>query len=813
MNHCARNNPRKRTRLRSWVVSSFALLLLAPLAAVGNADAATSATVVVNGGLSPKILTVQVGTAVTWTLADGGKHRIRSISGPTSFDSGGLDPGASFSLTFGALGTVLYRDEENKDADAYNGQVIVVASLPAGGGTGGGTPVPPTPTTTTINLAGRAFTPSSISIATGSTVVWNNNDKDPHTVTDRAGSFASGTFGSGATYRRTFTAPGTFQYFCEIHPSMVGVVSVSDPTTGGTLAPPPPPPVTTPPPPPIAVPTGANNVRIIDFAFQPALLTVPAGTTVVWSNAGQARHTVAAADGSVISPDIASGASYQRSYTVPGTYLYYCDIHPEMKATIAVTGPGGAPAPGAPVNFPPAPLSGDVQIADFSFTPSTITVAVGGALTFVNAGTSRHSATATDGSFDTGLLTRGAISTKIFTTPGTYPYFCIIHSNMTGTVLVTGANGEPPPPAKQRPVVAASAGSVQMIDFSFAPTQTTVAAGGSVAFVNNGVAAHTATARDKSFDTGLVSAGASRRVSFPSPGTFAFFCTIHPQMTGTVLVVGADGAAPPPAAAAAAEAGPPLTADVQVFTASLTPINVRIAEGGTVTWTAMTLSPHIIKADDDTFEGVVTGSKTFRFQFDEPGTYAYRDVLTAEIQGSVTVVADVAALAPGATSDGSKASIRIVDLDFDPREVTVRQHATVTWTNAGQAPHTVTARDGSFTSELLQQRDQYLHVFDTVGRFEYFCTLHPKMVATVIVTDASGAAPPAASPAGTPAASAASTASNGRPSSGGIGVQAIIVIVFTIMLLSLGAITLQSASAQISGKVSPKRPRVVAAES
>jgi plastocyanin len=228
----------------------------------------------------------------------------------------------------------------------------------------------------------------------------------------------------------------------------------------------------------------------------------------------------------------------------------------------------------------------------------------------------------------------------------------------------------------------------------------------------------------------------------------------------------------------------------------------------------MTLSPHIVKADDGTFEGVVTGSKTFRVQFDEPGTYAYRDVLTAEIQGSVTVVADVAALAPGATSDGSKASIRIIDLDFDPREVTVRQHATVTWTNAGQAPHTVTARDGSFTSELLQQRDQYLHVFDTVGRFEYFCTLHPKMVATVIVTDASGAAPPAvASPGGTTGASGASTASNSRTSGGGIGVQAIIVIVITLVLLSLGAFTLQSASAQISGKTTTKRTRVVTADS
>lgn len=781
------------------------MLFLAPLAVVGSVEATASATVVVNSGLSPKALTVQVGTTVTWTLTDGSKHRMRSTSGPSSFDSGGLDPGSTYSFTFNALGTVFYRDEENTNVDAYNGTIDVVATLPAGGGgAGGGTTVPPAPTTTTIALANRAFSPASVSIATGSTVVWNNNDQDPHTVTDRAGTFASGTFGTGASYRRTFTAAGTFQYFCEIHPSMVGVVSVSDPTTGGTLPPPPPPPVVTPPP-PIPAPTGANSVRIIDFAFQPATLTVAAGSTVTWSNAGQARHTVAASDGSVISPDIASGASYKRTFDVPGTYLYYCDIHPEMKASIAVTGPGGGAAPGPPVNPPPAPLSGDVQISDFKFSPATITVLVGGSLTFVNSGTARHSATATDGSFDTGLLTRGAISTKIFTTPGTYPYFCTIHAAMTGTVLVTGANGEPPPPAKERAVVAASAGSVQMVDFAFSPTQTTVTAGGSVAFVNAGVAAHTATARDGSFDSGVVQSGGSYRAKFPTPGTFLFYCTIHPQMTGTVRVVGADGAAPPPAAAQGA-AGPPLTADVQVFSTSLTPINVRIAQGGAVTWTAMTLSPHIVKADDDSFEGVVTGSKTFRVTFEAPGTYAYRDLLTSQIEGSVTVVADAATIKAGASSDGSKASVKIIDLDFDPREVTVAQHATVTWTNAGQAPHTVTARDGSWTSDLLQQRDQYLHVFDTVGRFEYYCTLHPKMVATIVVTDASGVAPPAAASQGganTPPA----PGSLGHSAKSGFDPKPLIAVLLTIALLWFGASVLRGAGAQITGKPLSKRTR------
>lgn len=807
MNLCAHNNRVSTHTVRSLIVIAAVMLFLAPLAAVGNVEAATSATVVVNGGLSPIALTVQVGTTVTWTLADAGKHRMRSLSGPSSFDSGGLNPAETYSSTFNALGTIFYRDEENKDAAAYNGTIDVVASLPTGGGgAGAGTTIAPTPTpaptTTTVTIANRAFGPASISIVTGASVVWNNNDKDPHTVTDKAGSFASGTFGTGASYRRTFATAGTFQYFCEIHPSMLGVVSVSDPTTGGTLPPPPPPPPAPTPPPASPTPPVPNSVRIIDFAFQPATLTVAAGTTVTWSNSGLARHTVAAADGSVISSEIASGASYKRTFNTPGTYQYYCDIHPEMIATIGVTGPGGGVAPGAPLNLPPAPLSGDVEISDFKFTPATITVLVGGSLTFVNSGSARHSATANDGSFDTGLLTRGATSRRIFTTTGTYPYFCTIHSNMTGTILVTGANGEPPPPAKERSIVAATAGSVQMVDFAFSPTQTTVTAGGSVAFVNAGVAAHTSTARDGSFDSGVVQTGGSYRAKFPTPGTFLFYCTIHPQMTGTVRVVDASGVAPPPGATQIA-AGPPLTADVQVFADSLTPINVRVAQGATITWTAMTLTPHIIKADDDSFEGVVTGSKTFKVTFESPGSYAYRDVLTAQIQGSVTVVADGATIDPGAATDGKKASVRIIDLDFDPREVTVVQHATVTWTNAGLAPHTVTARDGSWTSDLLQQRDQYLHVFDTVGRFEYYCTLHPKMVATIVVTDSTGVAPAAAQSPVVGTNTLASAAPNQHLSSG-ISIKSIVVVLLTILLLWFGAVVLKGAGAQIAGEASPK---------
>ena len=73
-----------------------------------------------------------------------------------------------------------------------------------------------------------------------------------------------------------------------------------------------------------------------------------------------------------------------------------------------------------------------------------------------------------------------------------------------------------------------------MLDLDFTPSTLTVAAGASVKFTNNGVAPHTATARDRSFDSGTMEAGDVYRHTFAGPGAFPYICAIHPQMTGTI---------------------------------------------------------------------------------------------------------------------------------------------------------------------------------------------------------------------------------------------------------------------------------------
>ena len=79
----------------------------------------------------------------------------------------------------------------------------------------------------TVSIAGMQFQPATIRIKAGETVAWNHADGMPHTVTSRTGKdFGSGRLQRGGSYQHTFTEPGTYDYFCSMHPSMVGQVVV-----------------------------------------------------------------------------------------------------------------------------------------------------------------------------------------------------------------------------------------------------------------------------------------------------------------------------------------------------------------------------------------------------------------------------------------------------------------------------------------------------------------------------------------------------------------------------------------------------------
>jgi plastocyanin len=90
------------------------------------------------------------------------------------------------------------------------------------------------------------------------------------------------------------------------------------------------------------------------------------------------------------------------------------------------------------------------------------------------------------------------------------------------------------------------------------------------------------------------------------------------------------------------------------------------------------------------------------------------------------------ATAPAAPVAGDAVSID--NFAFVPATLTVRVGSTVTWTNHDEEPHTVAASDGSFHSPGMGSQATYSHTFPTAGKFDYICSIHPYMHATVVVT-------------------------------------------------------------------------------
>lgn len=76
-----------------------------------------------------------------------------------------------------------------------------------------------------------------------------------------------------------------------------------------------------------------------------------------------------------------------------------------------------------------------VEIQGMGFEPNTIEVAVGDTITFTNTNRALHTATADNGSFDTGRVKYGQSATVTIKAAGTFPFKCAIHSSMLGTVI------------------------------------------------------------------------------------------------------------------------------------------------------------------------------------------------------------------------------------------------------------------------------------------------------------------------------------------------------------------------------------------
>lgn len=83
----------------------------------------------------------------------------------------------------------------------------------------------PAAASATVAIANFAFAPASLTVKAGDTVTWQNNDSAAHTIVS-SGGFQSGVLNQGNVFSYTFSVPGQYQYYCGIHPSMKGAISV-----------------------------------------------------------------------------------------------------------------------------------------------------------------------------------------------------------------------------------------------------------------------------------------------------------------------------------------------------------------------------------------------------------------------------------------------------------------------------------------------------------------------------------------------------------------------------------------------------------
>jgi plastocyanin len=92
---------------------------------------------------------------------------------------------------------------------------------------------------------------------------------------------------------------------------------------------------------PLAAQTGGAAVVIDNFTFAPQRLTIKAGTTVTWTNRDDIPHTVTSKTAVFRSKALDTGDTFTFTFTAPGSYPYFCALHPHMTGTIVVEADAG----------------------------------------------------------------------------------------------------------------------------------------------------------------------------------------------------------------------------------------------------------------------------------------------------------------------------------------------------------------------------------------------------------------------------------------------------------------------------------------
>ena len=499
-----------------------------------------------------------------------------------------------------------------------------------------------------INLTAKntAFNTGTITVPAGAKVTINFDNQDsniPHnfavyeTQAAQKAIFQGKIITGPAKTTYTFKAPdtpGAYFFRCDVHPTIMKgqfIITSSGASTGATTsasaAQAPMSTSQTTPSQGVTPPSGMTGmnmqtagppqavlVEIRNYAFNPDSITVPAGTTVTWRNFDTVQHTATSTTGKFDSGIIGPGRNYSYTFQDPGTYDYYCTIHPYMKAQVVVT-PANNPQPASaevkssqvgttqslisstlevPISTTaPQPSTSviiDLLAKDMSFDTNKITVIAGSRvyINFINldVGVPHNFAVytgseATTDIFQGQIIIGPAKITYSFDAPvdtGTYFFRCDVHpkvmtgdfyvvsldnlaSNSAGTankaqsgMSMPGMSAPAPSFASIQNKSSAASQSVTIDltaeNIAFDKKTITVPSGASVTvnFENrdsgvphNFAVYDTDAAKNVIFQGKIITGLAKTTYTFRAPdkpGTYFFRCDIHPtQMRGQFIVV------------------------------------------------------------------------------------------------------------------------------------------------------------------------------------------------------------------------------------------------------------------------------------
>jgi amicyanin len=152
-----------------------------------------------------------------------------------------------------------------------------------------------------------------------------------------------------------------------------------------------------------------------------------------------------------------------------------------------------------------------------------------------------------------------------------------------------------------------------------------------------------------------------------------------------------------------------------------------------------------LKADQPTAAGVDLAAQSDMAGMDQAPAAAALPEVADVLPGAA---APAPAAAPAADSTASTASVDMMGYKFSPATLTIKVGDTVTWTNHDTAPHNVVISDGpvKFTSPTLNTGQTYTYTFTVAGKYDYYCSIHPDMQASITVEGDSTTPPPTTTP-------------------------------------------------------------------